>query len=91
MAECTNFISECPEGFKPLKGGVTYWIGPYESSMEYCGSHCTKMPNCKSFAHNIKKNLCKLMLDLKRTENGLHEEEGLYGPYQFCTKGIFKN
>ncbi len=73
------------------EGDVTYWLPPYESTMDQCGRHCTKMPNCKSFSHSWSDNLCKLMLKEKITGNGLYEKNGLYGAYQYCTKGIFNN
>jgi len=74
-----------------MAGDKTYWREPYEATMEQCARHCTKMVNCKSFSHSFSDNICKLMIKQKLTGNGLYEDKGLYGPFQYCTKGIFNN
>ena len=84
-----NSIIECPKGFNAMTGDITHWLEPYETTMEKCASDCINLHNCKSFSHDFTGNLCKLMTKRKRTGTGLYDQQGLYGYYQYCTRGIF--
>ena len=74
-----------------MTGDITYWLKPYEATMEQCAKDCINLHNCKTFSHSITDNLCKQMNQRKRSGTGLYEKQGLYGPLQYCTRGIFSN
>ena len=72
-----------------MVGDIPIWHNPYEATMEQCARDCLNLHNCKSFSHSITDNVCKLMEGHKLTGNGLYEQQGLYGPNQYCTRGNF--